>query len=180
MVSVKEEALRTLARVVGDSGLVAASSPVIVLVSGGPDSAALAAGLAHHCGRPNVHALHLNYGLRPSAADDELTCRRLCAYLRIDLRVERPRLGEGNVQALARDARYAAAERLRVRLGCEWVATGHTRTDLAETALYRLASSPGTRALLGLPARRGTIVRPLLAVDRAEARLLATEAELPF
>src|ERR687892_1273136 len=108
MVSVRDEALRTLARVVGDSGLVPVSSPVVVLVSGGPDSAALAAGLAQHCGRPNVHALHLNYGLRDSAADDELTCRRLCALLRIDLRVERPRLGEGNMQAAAREARYAA------------------------------------------------------------------------
>lgn len=178
--SIKEEALLTLGRVVAGSALVPASSPVVVLVSGGPDSAALAAGLTQHCGRPNVHALHLNYGLRPSAADDELTCRRLCAFLRIDLRVERPQLGEGNMQALARDARYTAAERLRERLGCDWVATGHTRTDLAETALYRLASSPGTRALLGLPARRGRIVRPLLGIDRGETRLLATEAELPF
>jgi tRNA(Ile)-lysidine synthase len=178
--SVKEEALRTLAGVVADSGLVPAPAPVVVLVSGGPDSAALAAGLAQHCGRPHVHALHLNYKLRESADHDEATCRRLCAYLRIDLRVERPGLGEGNLQALARDARYVAAERLRARLGCEWVATGHTRTDLAETALYRLASSPGTRAMLGLPAKRGRIVRPLLGVDRAEVRLLATEAELPF
>lgn len=84
------------------------------------------------------------------------------------------------MQAAARDARYAAAERLRERLGCEWVATGHTRTDVAETVLYRLASSPGRRALLGLPPRRGRVVRPLLGVDRAEARRLATDAALPF
>jgi tRNA(Ile)-lysidine synthase len=151
-----------------------------VLVSGGADSGCLAAGLAEHCGRPNVHALHLNYGLRASAADDELVCRRLCAFLRIDLRVERPRLGEGNVQAAAREARYAAAEQLRERLGCDWVATGHTRTDVAETVLYRLAASPGRRALLGLPARRGRLVRPLLSVERSETRGLAAEAGLPF
>src|ERR671911_2098585 len=117
----KAEALGSLARVVRESGLVSDRSSGVVLVSGGPDSACLAAGLTEHCGRPNVHALHLNYGLRESAAEDELTCRRLCGYLRIDLRVERPRLPEGNMQAAAREVRYAAAEQLADRLGCEWV-----------------------------------------------------------
>lgn len=174
------EALRTLAAVVRDSGLVPAGLPMVVLVSGGPDSACAAAGLAEHCGRHKVHALHLNYGLRPTADEDEQTCRRLCALLRIDLRVERPRLGEGNMQAAAREARYAAAELLAERTGSERVVTGHTRTDLVETVLYRLATSPGRRALLGLPARRGRVVRPLLGIDRAEARRLASEAALPF
>lgn len=176
----RADALRTLGGVVRDSGLLPAGSPVVALISGGPDSACLAAGLVEHCGRPDVHALHLNYGLRPSADEDELTCRRLCALLRIDLRVERPQLGEGNLQAAAREARYASAERLAQQLGCDRVATGHTRTDLVETVLYRLASSPGRRALLGLPARRGRVVRPLLGLDRADLRALASEAALPF
>jgi tRNA(Ile)-lysidine synthase len=176
----KAEALGSLARVVRESGLVSDRSSGVVLISGGPDSACLAAGLVEHCGRPNVHALHLNYGLRGSAADDERICRRLCASLRIDLRVERPRLEEGNMQAAAREARYVAAERLRERQGCDWVATGHTRTDVAETVLYRLAASPGTRALLGLPARRGRLVRPLLSIERSDTRRLAAAAGLPF
>jgi tRNA(Ile)-lysidine synthase len=46
--------------------------------------------------------------------------------------------------------------------------------------LYRLASSPGRRALLGLAPRRGRIVRPLLALGRADTRRLTTEAGLPF
>jgi tRNA(Ile)-lysidine synthase len=175
----REQALRSLEWAVRDSGLVP-KGPGVVLISGGPDSTSLAAGVAEHCGRGDVHALHLNYGLRDSASRDELACRRLCALLRIDLRVERPRLGEGNLQAAAREARYAAAERLREQLACEWVATGHTRTDVAETLLYRLASSPGRRALLGLPARRGHLVRPLIGLERADVRRLATEAGLPF
>jgi tRNA(Ile)-lysidine synthase len=152
----------------------------VVLISGGADSACAAAGLAELCDRPNVHALHLNYRLRESSDADEQACRRLCAALRIDLRVERPELGEGNVQAAAREARYQAAERLRQRTGSEWVATGHTRTDVAETVLYRLATSPGRRAMLGLPARRGSLIRPLLSLERAQARRLAAESELPF
>jgi tRNA(Ile)-lysidine synthase len=176
----KHEALGELAAVVRDSGLVPENTVGIALVSGGPDSACLAAGLVEHCGRPNVHALHLNYGLREDSDEDEQACRALCAALRIDLRVERPQLGEGNVQAAARDARYAAAERVRERHGADWVATGHTRTDIAETVLYRLATSPGRRALLGLPPRRGSVVRPLRALGRVDARRLASEAGLPF
>ena len=176
----KHDALAELAAIVRDGGLVPEQSPGIVLISGGPDSACLAAALVEHCGRPNVHALHVNYGLREDSDRDEQTCRALCAALRIDLRVERPPLGKGNIQAAAREARYTAAEMLRLRYAADWVATGHTRTDIAETVLYRLATSPGRRALLGLPPRRGSVVRPLRALGRVDARRLASEAGLPF
>ncbi len=124
--------------------------------------------------------LHLNYGLREDSGSDEASCRELCRQLGIELEVQHPRLGEGNMHQAARDARYEAAERLRARRDAAWIATGHTRTDLAETMLYRLASSPGRRALLGLAPRRGRLRRPLLAIGRAEARQLASEAQLPF
>ncbi len=173
-------ALSVLARVVRESGLVAEGSRGIALVSGGADSAAAAAGLAGMLGAGHVAGLHLNYGLRPDSDRDQRTCEELCAALGIELEVERPELGGGNVQAEARRARYAAAERLRLARGLDWVATGHTRTDLAETVLYRLATSPGRRALLGLRPRRGDVVRPILSLDRREARRLVREAGLPF
>ncbi len=178
----REQALDTLADVVRRSGLIDPMSSGVVLVSGGADSACLAAGLAQAIGPTSVHALHVNYGLRESADRDERTCRDLCSRLRIDLHIERP--GEiardGNLQAAARKARYAAAERLRVRTGGTWIATGHTRTDLAETIVYRLAVSPGARALRGLPAHSGRVARPLLELERAETRRLAAKGELPF
>ena len=178
----EEGPLSALADVVRRSGLVDAISSGIVLVSGGADSACLAAGLAEALGPESVHALHLNYGLRESADRDERICRDLCSRLRIDLHIERPAgiAPERNLQAAARDARYAAAERLRVRAGGTWIATGHTRTDLAETVVYRLAVSPGLRALRGLPAQSGRVIRPLLGLERADTRRLATEAGLPF
>ena len=53
------------------------------------------------------------------------------------------------------------------------IATGHTASDQVETILYRLAASPGRRALLGMPAAEGRLVRPLLGADaRADGRLL--------
>jgi tRNA(Ile)-lysidine synthase len=178
----KEQALATLVDETRRSGLIDAISWGVVMVSGGADSACLAAGLAHAIDPKSVHALHVNYGLRASADRDELICRDLCSTLRIDLHIERPPPleGDGNLQAAAREVRYAAAGRLRTRTGGVWIATGHTRTDLAETLLYRLAVSPGARGLRCLHAHSGRVVRPLLGLDRAETRRLATEAELPF
>jgi len=174
------QSANNLGEIVRKSGLIDAGSHGIALLSGGPDSACLAAGLASAVGGDAVVGLHLNYRLRDDSDQDEATCRALCEQLRIELTVERPRLVEGNLQEAARDARYAAAELLRSRLGADWIATGHTRSDLAETMLYRLAASPGRRALLGLAPRRGRLVRPLLGIGRAETRRLATEAGLPF
>jgi tRNA(Ile)-lysidine synthase len=173
-------ALSSLAEVVGSSALVDKDSSVLVLCSGGVDSAALAGGLVGVLGPERVIALHLNYGLRPDSDADEATCRELCDLFGIEMLVEHPRLPEGNVQAAAREARYAAADRVRRERGLDLIAAGHTRTDLAETVLYRLATSPGSRALLGLRPRRGAVVRPLLSLSRDRVRELAAEAGLPF
>lgn len=179
----KGGALETLREAAEASGLVDATSDGVVMVSGGADSACAAAALAAVVGPERLHALHVNYGLREAAKCDEQTARRLCAALRIDLHVERVRsedLGPGNLQAAARAARYLAAERLRARFGATWIATGHTRSDVAETVVYRLAKSPGSRALLGMSPRAGRVIRPLLSLSREETRALATAAGLPF
>ena len=176
----RDEALESLGQAVRRSGLVEFASSGVVMVSGGADSACLAAGLVRVIGPQHVHALHVNYGLRDSADRDERVCRNLCSTLRIDLHIERPEQLQGNLQAAARDFRYAAAERLRVRTGGHWIAAGHSRTDLAETLLYRLAVSPGARGLRGLPAQSGRLIRPLLDLERGELRQLAIDAALPF
>ncbi len=179
----KEGALEKLRESVEASDLVDAASDGVVMVSGGADSACAAAGLAQVVGPEKLHALHVNYGLRPEADADEQTARRLCAALRMDLHVERvgrEQLGPGNLQAAARAARYMAAERLRVRFGVSWIATGHTRSDVAETVVYRLAKSPGSRALLGMSPRSGRVIRPLLSLSREDTRALASAAGLPW
>ena len=123
------------------------------------------------CSAPSaVHASHVNYGLRAGADEGEAAARRLCAALRIDLHVERPqRLPDGNLQARRADRPLRRRRsRLRDRTGAAVIVTGHTRTDVAETALYRLAASPGSRALLGLRAALGPR-RPAAARARARA-----------
>jgi tRNA(Ile)-lysidine synthase len=148
-----------------DSGLVRPPEPLLVMVSGGGDSVALL-DIAHRLGA-SVSALHVNYGLREGADEDEALVRRLCDERGIPLTVERVELGdEGNLQERARDTRYALAERIAEGD----YAAAHTASDQAETVLYRLAVSPGSRALHGMSPRRGRLVRPLLAVTREEVR----------
>jgi tRNA(Ile)-lysidine synthase len=147
--------------------LVVADEPLLVLVSGGGDSVCLLDVAVRLDAR--VTALHVNYGLREGAAGDEELVQELCSRLGVPLLAERVTLGDpaaGNLQERARDARYALAERLAEGD----YATGHTASDQAETVLYRLAVSPGSRALHGMPARRGRLVRPLLEVTREEVR----------
>jgi tRNA(Ile)-lysidine synthase len=110
----------------------------------------------------------MNYGLREAAADDEHHCRELCLRLGVPLHVRRPQQpGSGNVQAWAREERYAAGTQLAEENGGD-LAAGHTATDQVETILYRLASSPSRRALLGMTAREGRLIRPLLSFTREE------------
>ena len=149
-------------------GLLAAGRPVVVLLSGGRDSVCLLDLAVRIAGAEAVRALHVNYGLRDAAAEDEAHCRALCERHGVGLEVTRPRRPEsGNLQAWARAQRYGAAARLACRLGAE-VAAGHTATDQVETILYRLASSPSRRALLGMRPRDGRLIRPLLPFTREQ------------
>jgi tRNA(Ile)-lysidine synthase len=148
------------------TGLLPEGAGVVVLLSGGRDSVCLLdVAVALGC---VVRALHVNYGLREGADGDEAHCRALCERLGVALtvhRATRPDDAHGNLQAWARDVRYGAATELA---GGGIVAVAHTATDQAETVLYRLASSPGRRALLGMAPCSGRLVRPLLTVTREQ------------
>jgi tRNA(Ile)-lysidine synthase len=147
----------------------------MVLLSGGGDSVCLL-DVAVELGA-QVSALHVNYGLREGADQDEALCRELCTRLGVPLAVEQPTLPRGgNLQERARDARYALAER---HAEGDYAAA-HTATDQAETVLYRLTVSPGRRALLGMEPRRGRLVRPLLGATREDAREYCRVRGLPW
>ena len=165
---------------VREDGLLAAGRQVVVLFSGGRDSTCLLDVAVRVAGAGAVTALHVNYGLREAAAADEQHCRILCQELEVPLAVEHPRRPEtGNVQAWARRERYGAAAALALELDGD-VASGHTATDQVETILYRLASSPSRRALLGMAPREGLLVRPLLGLTRAQTAQYCLERGLSW
>jgi tRNA(Ile)-lysidine synthase len=149
-------------------GVVSPSDRFVALISGGRDSVCLLDVLVSACGPANVTALHLNYGLRGEESDgDERHVRELCERLAVRCVCSRAPSApvRGNLQAWARDLRYARALELSPDA---LIATGHTASDQVETVLYRLAASPGRRALLGMAPREGRLVRPLLRLTREE------------
>ncbi len=162
------------------SGLLGAGMPVVVLLSGGADSACLLDVAARIAGADAVTALHVDHGLRAGSAADAEHCRALCGGVGVRaevVAVARPP-GGGNVQAWARGARYDAAAAAAGPRDAD-VATGHTASDQVETVLYRLAASPGRRTLLGMAPRQGRIVRPLLGITRSQAAAYCAARGLP-
>lgn len=166
---------------VREDGLLPAGSRSVAMLSGGRDSVCLLDVATRLLGSDAVTALHVNYGLRDDSNRDEAHCAALCERLGVALEVERPRRpeGPGNLQAWARDARYAAAARL-AEAGEALIATGHTADDQVETILYRLASSPSRRALLGMRPRDGRLVRPLLGFTREQTTVYCQERGLAW
>lgn len=169
-----------------EQGLLATGSPVVVMFSGGRDSTCLLDVAVQIAGADAVSAVHANYGLRAAADADERHCADMCERLGIQLDVRRPARPDGvptakpsvgNVQAWAREERYRAAFELALARDAD-VAAGHTRSDQVETILYRLASSPSRRALLGMRARDGVLVRPLLGFTREDTEAYCTQRGL--
>jgi tRNA(Ile)-lysidine synthetase-like protein len=147
--------------------------PVLVALSGGPDSTALVAALAAlrdvgACGP--VLACHVDHQLRAGSAADGDSSEALCRAIAVPLHRVRVEVGRGNLQAAARCARYAALRAVAAEEGARFIATGHTRTDQAETVILRLLRGAGARGLAGIPPRRGSLLRPL--IDRSRPEIL--------
>lgn len=172
----------------GGRGLLPAGARVLCAVSGGADSAALAAALsrlAPRLGLAELALCHVDHQLRASSKTDAEFARRLAAALGLpfELRAVQVARGEGP-EAGARRARYAALSALAQELGADRVAVGHSRTDQAETVLLRLLRGAGPRGLAAMAPARPlapgvTLVRPLLAISRARVRAYAARLELP-
>ena len=162
-------------------GLIDPPRPLVAMLSGGRDSVCMLDLAVRARGAEAVLALHVDYGLRPESHDDADFCVSLCGRLGVELRTERPVRPEigGNLQAWARDARYAAAARLAEGRDAT-IVTGHTADDQVETILYRLASSPSRRALLGMKPRDGRLARPLLGTAREETTAYCEERGLAW
>jgi tRNA(Ile)-lysidine synthase len=144
--------------------------PLVVAVSGGPDSTALLlllADLAEEFGLV-LHVAHFDHRTRPKQAAQEAEfvarlANRVGAPVRLG-RAERPVRSEDD----ARQARYAFLRRAAGQIGATAIATGHTRDDQAETVLLHLARGTGLNGLAGMRPLRDGIARPLLCIGRLE------------
>lgn len=150
---------------------------VLAACSGGADSLALAAALAHEAPRRGLRpgGVTVDHGLQPGSAERAQAVAAVLARLGLDPVVNvavsvAGGPGGAGPEAAARTARYRALDETASRLGAAAVLLGHTRDDQAETVLLGLARGSGSRSLAGMPARRGRYRRPLLAASRATVR----------
>jgi tRNA(Ile)-lysidine synthase len=158
-------------------GLDAVDAPVVVACSGGPDSLALLA-LAVAVDLAPV-AVYVDHGLRDDSTDDGRIVARAAEQLGVQSRTIAVHLDSGpNLEARARDARYAALERARVEAGASVVLVGHTADDQAETVLLNLLRGSARRGLGGMAVRRDSLVRPLLGLRRADTEAVCTALAL--
>jgi len=171
------------------------SCKVLVAASGGLDSTVLAHAL-HALRGPRELKLalgHVNHGLRGAESDaDERAVADLARRLGADFACERVDPGARRAgsssrerptpQEAARSLRREALERLRLRTGCQRIATAHQADDQAETVLMRLLRGCGPDSLggIGETGEGGTVVRPLLAIPRAELQAWAREQGLAW
>ena len=151
---------------------------ILVAVSGGVDSLALLlAAAAVAPSRTGVASL--DHGLRPESAAEVERVRALAGSLGLPFHTEALGLQPGPAaEARGRTARYAALERIARQSGYAAVATAHTADDQAETLLMRLTRGSALRGAGAIRAGGPGLIRPLLAVRRADTEAMVAAAGL--
>ena len=154
-----------------------------IAVSGGPDSLGLLV-LAAAVRPDGVCAATVDHGLRAESGAEAAEVARVCAGLGVPHAVLPVSVGAGNMQAQAREARYAALSAWMAREGVAALATAHHAEDQAETLVMRMNRGSGVAGLAGVrertwvPGAEALLVRPALGWRRAELAEAVSEAGL--
>ena len=164
---------------INEHRLIPQGGRVVVALSGGGDSVALARLLCEMSVMASWSVagfLHINHQLRAVANQDADFCRKLSDELHVPFLIEAVNVGGMSrdrgisIEEAGHRLRYEIFNRICQNQVADCVATGHTRDDLAETVLLRLIRGAGPRGLAGIRPRNGFVVRPLLDVTKKELR----------
>ncbi|HXH34309.1 MAG TPA: tRNA lysidine(34) synthetase TilS [Plantibacter sp.] len=154
---------------------------VVVALSGGPDSLALAAAVAFEAPKLGLAAcaVIVDHGLQPDSAAVAARAAQQARDLGLSPVVVAAEVGtDGGPEAAARDARYIALDLARAGVDARAILLGHTLDDQAETVLLGLARGSGAGSLQGMAPITGMLVRPLLGVRRSTTREACAAAGL--
>ncbi|MEV8212943.1 tRNA lysidine(34) synthetase TilS [Leifsonia sp. NPDC077715] len=155
---------------------------VLVGLSGGADSLALAAATAFEAPRNGVRAgaVIVDHGLQQGSDAVAARAAEQATALRLDpvlvRRVEVP--AEGGPEGAARAARHAAFDRALTETGAERILLAHTLDDQAETVLLGLARGSGPSSLQGMRPDTGRLLRPFLGLRRSATRAFCADSRL--
>lgn len=160
-----------------------------VACSGGADSVALLEALRALAPQLGITlgVVHLNHSLRGEASDEDAAfVRELAAKHGLEAFVKRVDVASQaaeqgwNLEEAGRGARYGWFGELIEQGAFDRIATGHTRSDQAETVLFRLLRGAGPDGLSAiLPVREPGVIRPLIGVSRAEVEAFLAARGIP-
>lgn len=161
-----------------------AGDKVIVAVSGGADSLALAYAILKECEPLAITpvGVTINHQLQESATEQAARTEKQLREMGFhEVHIKKVVVDtKSGIEAGARDARYSALSESAQEAEATKVFLGHTRDDQAETVLLGLARGSGTRSLSGMASTNGIYVRPLLHVTREETELACAELGISF
>jgi tRNA(Ile)-lysidine synthase len=182
--------LERIARTITRYSMFQPDQRVGVAVSGGADSVCLLHVLRELAPRWNLRltVLHLDHKLRgEESRQDADFVRHLAASLGFPCELEEADVAAlcretgDNLEQAARGARLKFFARLMQTEIVDRVATGHTRSDQAETVLFRFLRGSGTAGLAGVrPATGDGMVRPLIEIERPEIEQYLRERDIPW
>ena len=161
-----------------------AGDTVLVAVSGGADSSALAAGLLAEAKEKALRpiAVIIDHALQPNSADVAMNTKAELAkagYTNIEIKRIKVEVTDG-MEASARRARYAALNEIAESTSAVAIFLGHTKDDQAETVLLGLARGSGTRSLSGMAERIDKYRRPLLSITRSQTEAACKEVGIKY
>jgi tRNA(Ile)-lysidine synthase len=167
--------------------LVANTKPgqkLLVAVSGGADSLALAAATEFEAKKLNlkIAAAVIDHGLQKNS--DKIAsqaAKQLAAIGFEEIYVEKVKVSKkGGMEAAAREARYLALESIRAKSKSNVIVLGHTFSDQAETVLLGLVRGSGAKSLSGMSEKTNHLLRPLLGLERKTTEEFCKDSGIKF
>ena len=142
----------------------ACDKSIVVALSGGRDSVCLLDMLCRYGEGIEISALHVNHHLRPESEQEAIFVKELCDGYGIKLQIfDIDVMAERNgrsVETAARDLRHEIYKKFTSK--GEKVAVAHHALDRAETVLMHILRGSGIEGLVGMSARDGNLIRPIL------------------
>lgn len=141
---------------------------VVVGISGGPDSVALAF-LLNKLGY-RVSLAHVNHNTRNGGSDeDQQFVETLAKKWNLPLFITQLKIAKkGNFENQARQKRYEFFEEVRKKTQSKFIAVGHHSDDQIETILMHIKRGSGQKGLCGMYTQNHNIIRPLLGISKPE------------
>jgi len=163
------------------------NSTLLVAVSGGADSLALASATAFEGRRLGfkIAAVIIDHDLQKASDQIALRAEAACRRLGLDpILIEKVTVKEtgDGLEAAARESRYKGIEKVRKKLSASFVLLGHNLDDQAETVLLGLARGSGLRSIAGMEKidSERKLLRPLLGIPRQDLRKACLDQGIKF